>query len=672
MTHDLLNFSLQWIHQHNEYSWLLTFIISTAESIAIIGTILPGTVTMTAIGALAGAGVIPLWETIFWAFLGAVVGDGISYAIGHYFKERLVNIWPLNLNPALLTKGESFFRNYGGLSVLIGRFIGPIRALIPMIAGMMGMKPWNFIIANVVSGAGWALAYILPGALLGAAALELPPHIATKILLIIILCPLAIWGTVWLMKCLFPALNDRIISAYDTAKSTNKIWVILLNYIIASSNQEKIKQQVNLLCYFFLALIGLIIFATYIRFHISENILINQATFHLFNSFVTPAGQNLAIYFTLLGQDMVVVSAALAIIVWLYFNNSTKLALHGLVLLGLTCGSIRMFKNLTLSPRPSTLFNVMGSYSFPSGHTTMATMFYGSILFLLYNKISSPNIRKIAITGVAAIILSVMCSRLYLGVHWLTDLLGGLLLGATGIIGTTISLNRCNKEYFNVKKFILFSCLIFTISYTSCYYLSSAKLRKYIYTSHLTNIKFITLQQWAQQESSLLNDWNVTVMGFKSQLINLEWLGTLAEIKTKLLNSGWQEASHHRTWNDILFRLSGIKSTQYLPLLDPLYLRLNAELVLVKKLSTSKTLLVLRLWPTNIQLHNTSQRLWVGVVSKVPRTYSWLLDYHTTEINLNKNIIFNNNDPGTEISYVKILTAAQSKKLPTNTIMLIR
>src|SRR3990167_51930 len=105
---DFVSPLLQWLNANPEWAGLATFIISAGESVAIIGTVVPGSITMTAIGALAGAGIIPLWQTIIWAILGAIIGDGISYWIGHYFKARLRKIWPFPRNPTILKTGEVF------------------------------------------------------------------------------------------------------------------------------------------------------------------------------------------------------------------------------------------------------------------------------------------------------------------------------------------------------------------------------------------------------------------------------------------------------------------------------------------------------------------------------------------------------------------------------------
>src|SRR5882724_7926657 len=98
---DIVSPLLEWLNANPELAGLVTFIISASESVAIIGTIVPGSITMTAIGALAGAGVIPLWSTIVYAILGAIVGDGISYWIGRSFKDRLHHVWPFHKRPLL-------------------------------------------------------------------------------------------------------------------------------------------------------------------------------------------------------------------------------------------------------------------------------------------------------------------------------------------------------------------------------------------------------------------------------------------------------------------------------------------------------------------------------------------------------------------------------------------
>ncbi len=89
MEFSFLHNIVDYLHQHPHIGGLITFAIAFAESLAIIGAIIPGSVTMTAIGALIGSGAMPMVSTIVWAILGAFFGDSLSYAVGAYYKEGL-------------------------------------------------------------------------------------------------------------------------------------------------------------------------------------------------------------------------------------------------------------------------------------------------------------------------------------------------------------------------------------------------------------------------------------------------------------------------------------------------------------------------------------------------------------------------------------------------------
>ncbi len=90
------------------------------------------------------AGVRRFWPVLGWAVAGAVVGDGVSDWLGHHNRERLKEPWPFSRYPDSLARGEQFFRDHGGKRVAFGRFDGPVRAVIPVVAGMMGMAPKKF------------------------------------------------------------------------------------------------------------------------------------------------------------------------------------------------------------------------------------------------------------------------------------------------------------------------------------------------------------------------------------------------------------------------------------------------------------------------------------------------------------------------------------------------
>jgi len=153
----------EWIIANPTWAGLVVFTLAMSESLAVVGLFIPGFVVMGIVGGLISAEVLELVPTLLWAIAGAVVGDGVSYYIGHYFKEQLPHVWPFRRFPQWLERGKKFFIDHGGKSIVIGRFVGPVRPFIPVVAGMMNMKPRNFLVANVLSAIIWAPVYMLPG-----------------------------------------------------------------------------------------------------------------------------------------------------------------------------------------------------------------------------------------------------------------------------------------------------------------------------------------------------------------------------------------------------------------------------------------------------------------------------------------------------------------------------
>lgn len=160
--HNILN----WVIVHPMISYLAIFIVALTESLAVVGLLVPGTLLLMSIGAVVGSGGLSWQFTMFFATLGAIIGDGISYWLGRYYQQHIKTYWPLRAHPQLLARGEIFFQCHGGKSVFLGRFVGPIRPIIPLVAGMLNMSVRSFIGVNVLSAVIWSGAYLFPGALL--------------------------------------------------------------------------------------------------------------------------------------------------------------------------------------------------------------------------------------------------------------------------------------------------------------------------------------------------------------------------------------------------------------------------------------------------------------------------------------------------------------------------
>jgi membrane protein DedA with SNARE-associated domain len=173
------------IKAHPDWAALVIGLVAFGESFVFLSLLFPGTAILIASGALVEAGILDPLSPVLAGILGAVLGDAISFWLGQKFGPQISNVWPLRHQPQRLESGIIFFERYGTASVFIGRFFGPLRAVIPLAAGILHMPTRRFCIANVLSAIIWAPILIFAGDLL-ARSLG-PENLATKIFLITVL-----------------------------------------------------------------------------------------------------------------------------------------------------------------------------------------------------------------------------------------------------------------------------------------------------------------------------------------------------------------------------------------------------------------------------------------------------------------------------------------------------
>jgi membrane protein DedA with SNARE-associated domain len=194
---DLAQPLLEFIKDHRSWAIAVMFITAFGESFAFLSLLFPGTTLLIAAGTLVKSGTLPFLPVMVGAILGAVLGDSISYWIGRRFGGAIARLWPFSRNPELLPSGMQFFERHGGKSVFIGRFFGPIRAVIPLAAGIMRMPRGRFWIANIVSALVWAPMLLLVGDAVGEAGDRLIGSANTVILVFGGLTLVGIAGVVW-------------------------------------------------------------------------------------------------------------------------------------------------------------------------------------------------------------------------------------------------------------------------------------------------------------------------------------------------------------------------------------------------------------------------------------------------------------------------------------------
>jgi membrane protein DedA with SNARE-associated domain len=147
---------IDFVRAHHMWAAPIVFALAFGESLAFISLLIPAWAALVGIGALISASGIPFWPVCLAGALGAALGDWLSYWFGDVFKERIATFWPLSKYPDMLPKGHAFMEKWGIPGIFIGRFFGPLRASVPLIAGIVEMPYWQFQLANFSSALVWS------------------------------------------------------------------------------------------------------------------------------------------------------------------------------------------------------------------------------------------------------------------------------------------------------------------------------------------------------------------------------------------------------------------------------------------------------------------------------------------------------------------------------------
>lgn len=187
MTESILAF----IQQNSEWAFAIIFVVAFLESIAIVGLFIPGWLLLVGVGTLIGADILDFYPIVIAAYAGAVIGEYLSYFIGYRYHETVLSWRFVAKHQELINKSREFFEKHGVSGVFIGRFFGPTRAIVPLIAGISEMRKMTFFWVNLVSGLIWAPLYLIPGILIGAAA-NLESNASQTLIVIFVLIAIAV------------------------------------------------------------------------------------------------------------------------------------------------------------------------------------------------------------------------------------------------------------------------------------------------------------------------------------------------------------------------------------------------------------------------------------------------------------------------------------------------
>ncbi|MDF7681743.1 DedA family protein [Enterobacteriaceae bacterium ESL0689] len=156
------------VAQSATWALIAVMLVAFLESLVLVGLVFPGAFMMIGLGALIGSGEIDFWQAWLAAMIGCLCGDWISFWLGRRFKNSLHRWSFIKRYRGLLDKTSWALHQHSMITVLGGRFIGPVRPLVPMVAGMLGLPVKKFLLPNIAGCLLWPPLYFMPGILAGA------------------------------------------------------------------------------------------------------------------------------------------------------------------------------------------------------------------------------------------------------------------------------------------------------------------------------------------------------------------------------------------------------------------------------------------------------------------------------------------------------------------------
>ncbi|MCG6861686.1 MAG: VTT domain-containing protein [Chromatiaceae bacterium] len=618
---------LTWVSANPGWAHLSVFLVALVESLAIVGLVVPGVIMMVGAGALIATGALHFWPVCLSATAGAVVGDGLSYWLGQRYRERLRTLWPFTRYPESLDTGIRFFEKYGGKSVAFGRFVGPVRAVIPLVAGMMGMGAGRFLVANALSAIVWAPAYLLPGIVFGAS-LELAAEAAFHLVLLLLTLVASTWAAAWGVEQVFLLYSPRA-----------KGWVeALLRWaefhprigdIARALADPKHPDAAALATLAGVLLLTTVLFALLTSFAVAgaPDLALNQTMLDFALSLQTPAANHLMAAFSRLGDLGVVLPLVLAVSGWLYSRDEHRSANYWLAAGAFAILAGPILAILLQVPRPDVGLSGLSGWAFPSSHTLRATVIYGFLAVALAGGMS-PSWRWLPYAWASMLVTAVSISQLYFGAHWLTDVLGSLTLGLAWVAALGLAYRRHQELDRSWRGLGATAVGVFTIAFGLMSALSQGSdLALY---SRSVEPATVTAADWEATFWRNLPQTRDALQKTGRHPMNLQFAGKLDDFSTKLADRGWEPGTR-LSWGTAMKLLSPSLPLGELPVIPHVHNGHHESLTLVKKASGNSRL-VLRLWATPYRIDG-KEKLWIGnVTAQHKRTILDLFAIPTTNL----------------------------------------
>ena len=570
---------LDYFIAHPNWAIAVIFLIAFGEALLIIGLFVPSTVVLVSAGALVGTGLLPFWPVFLATAIGAIAGDQVSYWAGRLYGQRLKTYWPLNRYPVLVVRGEDFVREHGGKSIAVGRFIPGVKAVVPGIVGMLGMGQIYFAAINFSSGLVWTAAHVLPGILLGqslAFASELSGRLVVVLLMLLAILAVAGYAIRMIAGGVSPYLSHVLerIAAWARSKKSRS----LQRFARAVDPQNPRSLLVALFA-------GVVFTGVIVLGNMAVRIVSNDAVsnidasvFNLLKEMRNAPADEIMIHITMLGDGLVMTTLAVSIVIWLIWHKAYRGALAAMIAVLAARVFVGLLKYGIQRPRPVESYASAEAFSFPSSHATIAALTFGILAVLVSHSMGRwARALVYAVCGLA--VVAIAYSRVYLGVHWLSDVIGGVLFGAVLAAAFGVAIEAIPPR--RIKPLGLFGTALIVFMTVGAFNVFTNYDKAEAAYAPPQVITDTTMALWQQGGWKQLPARRIDLAGKPEEVFLAQMAGNLDTFASAMTADGWV-ATPKWTWRDSIPYLNPNAVLAELPPRPALHEGLKAKLTLIR------------------------------------------------------------------------------------------
>jgi undecaprenyl-diphosphatase len=459
----------------------------------------------------------------------------------------------------------------------------------------------------------WSPAYILPGVLFGASlgvAAEIAGHLALLLALLVGL----LWFSWWLMRRLTRSLQPHA-QALQLAVLDRSRPYRWLHPLAASLLDPRHPEARGMTVLTVLLVIASWLLLTLLPGRLSPDSWLGNLDLYLhyqLTSLRGPLGDQLMVFVTGLGSAWVLYGFTALTSLWLLWRGHWRMTVHWLIVVGAVSLMTELLKHYTGVPRPPALETTALGYAFPSAHAGRSIAVYGFLAVAIARELRS-NWHWLPYSSAVFLVVAISFSRLYLGAHWFSDVLGGWSLGVAwvALMGIAYRQHPAEKISARILAPVALAALVLTTGvFTSQQFDRQMALYKLQPAAEIT----LTRGDWLKQGWESLPVYRDDFIGHHNHPLDIQWLATREQIENHLQARGWRRP-HTAGSVSLLDLFNSDSGLGQLPVLPQVHRGETQQILLVQTGDNSGHLLTLRLWSTGYHLTDSEKKLWIGNVS---------------------------------------------------------